>query len=194
RGRGPRLSSKTRAWTLLDVDVKDLARRGGVRGASFDFDESGLLPDEPHHPLDPGSVRDAGKERLDDRLLVQRPDRRMDEETYARTAGLGLGLDQLVVGGNATEACGQHLLQHTDDVGVQERHPCARELLAALDRVQVRGPAQLLKRTVAVALRERGLIAERHVQQDHGGRWSQRGCEQRPRWEPRLGPGYIGLD
>jgi hypothetical protein len=96
-------------------------------------------------------------------------------------------LDELVVSGSPAEPRRECLLEHPDDVRVEERHPPRRELLLAPDGAKVGRPADRLQGAAAPSLPHLRLVAERHVQEREGPRPTDRRDE-----EPRGGQGALG--
>jgi hypothetical protein len=126
------------------VEVKDLARLGREWSKALDPQPAGLAP-LAHHDLFSRWRANRPQEETNDRGVVKRSHGWMDQQPQARLAQLLVLLEQLVVCRAAAEAARQHLLEHTDDIGVEERHTASGEFLVTADGSQVGGPAELLE-------------------------------------------------
>ena len=113
--------------------MQDLATGPGQGGAAFHMKELAVAPHLPHQPFRPGAVTDGLEENLLHLAKIRRPHPRVDDQAHTRPSVWLLFFNDLIVRGSASEASGEHLLQNTDHVRIQKRHPPHGDLLETAD-------------------------------------------------------------
>jgi hypothetical protein len=91
--------------------MEHLSRRRGQGHPPLHAQHLRVAPHGAHDARGPRAGPDLGQERLDDPIGLERSDGGMDEEPHDRIAGVGLLLDELIVGRAAAEAGRKRALQ-----------------------------------------------------------------------------------